>query len=430
MTPVKNINERSYAFQLIQRWHEEDSLSFTENLSQEMPGLSYEILLGYVRFKNQLNYLQKCLVSKKPSMKAHIFLNIGLYQIFFLKNIPEYAIVNETVDASKKFLAKSEVGFLNATLKNALKRKGELETSLSKEAPQDIQQAHPAKLFSRWTKKYGQASTHHICAWNNQKPSLSLRITQKKISTEAYLTLLKDKQIEAYTHPAQPDRFLRITEKVIIHELPGYEEGLFYVQDPSTARSIELLAPKDKECILDACAAPGGKTIALYDAAEHLKIIAADNSPRRIEKMKQNIERLNLLNIDVLEAAWDKDKHPIHTLVQDKYAQEIDAAIIDVPCSNTGVIQKQPDSKWNFSEKKMQKLTKLQYDILSGVAPHIRDKGRIVYSTCCIEPEENEKLIKRWISNNPAWLLKEECRLLPGEKQTHGAYVALLRKKR
>jgi 16S rRNA (cytosine967-C5)-methyltransferase len=205
-----------------------------------------------------------------------------------------------------------------------------------------------------------------------------------------------------------------------VTSLPGFADGAFYVQDPSTSVAPALLNPQPGETVLDACAAPGGKAMQL---AELMKgqgtLVAMDPAADRLKPLRENVARLKWDFISVVEG--DITKQPP--------AARFNAILLDVPCTNTGVIRRRPDARWRFSPERLRAACDKQEAILDAAAACLNPGGRIVYSTCSLELEENEGQVDRWLARHADFRLADSRKLFPPETQTDGAYAALLVKK-
>jgi 16S rRNA (cytosine967-C5)-methyltransferase len=379
-----------------------------------------ELVHGILRTYRILDWVRTQIAPRRPRAELDAHVLVGLYQLLFLDNVQDYAAVNETVSAAKAALGPGAARLVNAVLRRAQAREPELRARLERQ-PVGIRCSHPDLLISRWTTQFGAERAAALCAWNNERPRLALRINLARTTADSYLRSLRDAGLEAVPHSFAPDRFLALPHGVRVTELPGYDEGWFSVQDPSTQMAVDLLAPRPGERILDGCAAPGGKTIL---AAEAMKgqgtLVAMDPVPQRLTPLRQSIARLQLGVATVIQG----DAARPETVPE--LAAEFDAVLLDVPCTNTGVIRRRPDVRWRFSVGRMKSAQENQRSIFDGVAPLVKHGGRLVYSTCSLEPEENENQVEDWLVRHPEFALAGSRRLFPPETGTDGAFAALL----
>ncbi len=293
-----------------------------------------------------------------------------------------------------------------------------LQTALAAQKP-GIRLSHPDALVERWTARHGEAAALQLCEWNNRPPPLVLRIDPSRVAMDDFVTSLAGAGVEAGPHPFAPDRYIALARGADVRGLPGYAEGLFVVQDPSTLAAVELLDPQPGESVLDACAAPGGKTVAI---AQRMKgsggLVAVDVHADRLPALRQNLERLRLPWVSVHEADL--------TALPADAAGPYDAVLLDVPCSNTGVLRRRPDARWRFSTERLVRLAATQNALLTAAAAVVKPGGRLVYSTCSLEPEEGEGLVRGWLESHGGFSLDGERRCFPPVDGVDGAYAARL----
>ena len=199
-------------------------------------------------------------------------------------------------------------------------------------------------------------------------------------------------------------------------------DGIIYMQDPATRHCVEMLSPTPGEIILDACAAPGGKAALIAAAMENQgTLVATDSNEKRLPRLRENLERLHITCAEISQHDWLE-------VAPDAWRQHFDGILLDVPCSNSGVLRRRVDARWRMLPKDLSDLPVVQRKILENAVPCVKSGGRIVYSTCSIEPEENSILIKRFLVDHPEFTLITEKQILPNVDQTDGAYCALLKK--
>ena len=372
--------------------------------------LIQEIVFGSLRWYGALQWRIKQLVPRDPDLLTMGFLLTGFYQLCHMDNIPPHAAVNETIEAAKHTLDPARCRFLNAVLRNALRQKDSLETKMLT-APRAAQWSHPAILIQRWQQTFGPEKTQALCNWNNQRPTVSLRVfAEADAPSRAHMDALPP-------HPTNPEHFRLVPPGVPVQSLPGFKEGAFYVQDPATELAVELLDPRPGMQLLDACAAPGGKTFACAARMQNKgNIIAIDRHLDRLERMAENIKRMPFSIIHMQRADATRSVE----LPQGPF----DRILLDVPCSNSGVLQRRPDARWRITEERIATLADLQHRFLDATAPLLARQGVLVYSTCSLEPEENEKCVQAWIAHNPGYTLCDMRLSLPPESGMDGAFAA------
>lgn len=383
-----------YAETLVERHAQRYQLSSADR------GLLNAIIFGVLRHRRVLDHWISEMRRGKLDNDARDLLRIGLFQVLIL-NIADHAAVNETVEAGKANIR----GLLNAVLRRAVGQKNKLLEKLNELPPAELH-SHPDWLFKRWRKHYGLDQAIALMEWN-QEPSENFA---------RYNPLCGQPCPLEDPLPEVPG-FYRIEGAVPMNLI---REGVIYMQDPATRHSVEMLSPQPGETILDACAAPGGKA-ALIAAAMDNKgtLIATDSNEKRLPRLEENLKNLHVTCAEVSPHDW-KEPAPA------KWHSAFDAILLDVPCSNTGVLRRRVDARWRLLPKDLSDLPVIQKQIIENAIPCLKKGGRLVYSTCSIEPEENSKLITDVLKAHPELTLVKEKQVLPCVEQTDGAYCALL----
>lgn len=323
------------------------------------------------------------LVTKWPKGELQSLLFIGAAQILYMKDVPDFAAVNETVDAAKECENPAIAKVVNGVLRNLIRRREEFENLLSS-ATVEEREGYPSELYRRWVNRFGAEVAEKLAIWHNAP---------------------------AETFLAYPDRFEKLGRGKKVTDVAGYENGEFIVQDPGTALAIELLDVRKGEKVLDACAAPGGKTVQiLWRGGE---VTACEVNPKRRRKLEENLKRLRL------EAKIIGDLHAVE-------AGSFMKVLVDAPCSNTGVLRRRPDARWNWSMEKLAELVQLQAVILDVAALAVAPGGVLVYSTCSNEPEENELQIEAFLKAHPEFRLEKKKESVPCLSGMDGAFACSL----
>ena len=417
------MNARETAFDLLIRWRRSRLLADKllndrlehATISAADRALSTELFYGCLRNKLALEYLLSQVAAKKPRSAVAAILMLGLYQIFFLERIPAHAAVHETVELAKSRhggTSAAEVGFVNAALRRALNERETLAAKLgaTRDCEPWVYYSHPRWLFERWQSRWGKKESLALCEWNNTPPSIYIRTNALKIAG-------KPADLDAEPTLFHPLAW-KVTGSAGIFQTSSWVNGQFYVQDPSTLLAVDVLDPQPGESVLDMCAAPGGKTTYIAQRMQNRgQIIAADSSGSRLGLVGENCRRLGV-NI-VATIACDGT-----SLDRCLRRTDFDRVLVDAPCSNTGVLRRRADLRWRIEEKEIIRLAALQLKLLNVAGRFTKSGGALVYSTCSLEPEENERVVERFCESHPQFTLESTRSTFPPRDQVDGVFVA------
>lgn len=376
--------------------------------------LAMNLVFGVLRKRQELDILLQKLSSvplKKLQPFVHQTLSVGLYQLFYLENIPESAAVNEAVNSCKAGrIPKRLHGFVNAILRNAIRERENLLDLLQKRSAATTIHNHPDWLITRWHRQFGVGETTRICTLNNQEPTLTLRTNSLKTSRVEFLNTLREHSISAQ-EGLSPEAIILPDYHGSIPDIPGYASGSFLIQDTAAQLASLLLTPiKENGVYLDACAGLGGKTSHLLQlcAAQQAGVIAVEPDAERSKKFYENIRRL-FPTVDVV----------LHSLTLENFAQQnaisFDGILVDAPCSGTGVIRRHPDIRWNRKEEDLLTNQASQIGILRKAAKMLAQGGVLVYATCSLEDEENDDVVEMFLQEFPEFSLTDCREVLPEE---------------
>ncbi|MGN0832850.1 MAG: RsmB/NOP family class I SAM-dependent RNA methyltransferase [Kiritimatiellia bacterium] len=364
---------------------------FPATLLPEGPDRAFVQDLVYTVFRRlrALRRVLGVLVPKWPKGELEALLYVGAAQILYMEEVPDYAAVNETVEAAKLCPNRAVAKVVNGVLHNLIRRRDEFAQLLAS-APLAERESFPDEIVRRWTAHFGEATAAELCAWHNRP---------------------------AETFLARPDgSFVALGRGQRVTDVPGYAEGAFIVQDPGTRLAVDLLGVYPGDEVLDACAAPGGKTVQL--AWRSANVTACEVNPKRRRRLVENLTRLRLAEVEVVDA--------LSALGPGGAARAFAKVLVDAPCSNTGVIRRRPDARWNWSAEKLQALVRLQAEILEQAAPLVSPGGTLVYSTCSNEPEENLDQVRAFLARHPDFTLAEAHESVPCRTGHDGAFAAKL----
>ncbi len=408
-----------------------------QQLKHTDTSLLTELVYGVLRWRGRLDWIIKQFTSgKKVERKILNVLRLGVYQLLLLDKIPPYAAINETVELAKQHKVKRN--FVNAVLRQIQRERENIKYPDATENPiyhLAVVLSYPEWLVERWVKRHGFDWTYDFCKANNQVAPLSIRTNTLRINRETLAEMLKQEGVSVHISEVVPEG-LRLIEHPSLRTLDAYKSGLFQVQDESSMLVAHILDPKPGERILDVCAAPGGKTTHIAQLMQNQgEILAVDISEIRLALVKQNCKRLGINIAKTVKADARKISNSI----------AFDRVLVDAPCSTLGTLRRHPGVRWRRTPEQIRVLSELQFDILKNASKYVKQDGILVYSTCTIEPEENESVVMKFLSEFPQFQLEsvsatsvpcEMANLVSDEgymrSYTHlhdmdGSFVALLR---
>jgi 16S rRNA (cytosine967-C5)-methyltransferase len=383
-------------------------------------------------------------------------IRVASFELIYCPQAPEYSIVNEAVNMAKALARKKQTAFVNAVLRQIERHIQHRQIPLSQADPQktfpqsnvtgcqfdkeifaDLQTS-PAEYFSiafslpewlltDWLTEFSEEQVRQICFASNRRPSIYIRPNTLKTTTQQLAEKFHAEDVDFEIVPLdnlQISRMIKIKSPRAITGLPGFQEGLFTVQDITAALPARLLNPQPGWKILDLCAAPGTKTTQLAELTEDsAKIIATDIDPERLKSVKDNTARLGINSVSIV--GYENLEKDMAQIVR------FDAVLLDAPCSNTGVLAKRIEVRYRVSPKAIKELAKTQASLLAAVVKMLKPKGRICYSTCSIQRAENSQLVKDFLRKNPDFELDFELLTLPSAQEfdRDGGYVAVITRK-
>ncbi len=350
-----------------------------------------ELSYGVIQHKLTLDYVIARFSSVKIKKLAPFvlcILRMGMYQLYFMGKVPESAAVNESVKLAGRYAGKSR-GFINAILRKAAKEPLNLSEGRTAEAL-SVRYSHPVALVNWLIKTFGAERAEEILERNQQAPALCVRVNTYKTIKADLKQCLCDEGV-VVSEGALTDCSL-LFESGGVQKLSSYKEGLFTVQDQSAQLAALALSPKAGETVYDVCAAPGGKTTHLAEMMENKgEILALDLYAKRLMSVTETAGRLGLTIIKTQEADASQFAFP----------GQADKILIDAPCSGLGVIRRRPDIKYKSELTDFSELVMIQKNILNHCADFLKPAGELVYSTCTINPEENEKQVMAFLESHP-----------------------------
>lgn len=422
----KQNNLRSMAAQAIEQVMEQgQSLSnilppLQQKVSDKDKALLQELCFGVLRVLPQLDWLINKLMSRPMTGKQrtiHYLIMVGFYQLLHTR-IPAHAALAETVEGAVAIKRPQLKGLINGVLRQFQRQQEEL---LAEFASSDNRYLFPAWLLKRVQKAYPQQWQQVIEA-SNQRPPMWLRVNRQHHTRDGWLALLEEHGLQGFTHADYPDA-VRLAGAVSVTALPGFAEGWVTVQDASAQGCINFLAPQNGERILDLCAAPGGKTTHILEAAPEASVLAVDVDEQRLSRVYDNLKRLGMK----AQVKQGDGRFPSQWCGDEVFNR----ILVDAPCSATGVIRRHPDIKWLRRDRDIPELVQLQSEILDAIWPHLKSGGTLVYATCSILPEENSQQVAAFLKRTPDAQLsltgtpeQPGLQKLPGAEEGDGFFYA------
>ena len=403
---VKVETRKAYADVLL------DQTLKAKSLSSPDRALLTELTYGTLRWRGRLDahlapLLRRPLQKTDPFLKN--LLRLSLYQFIFLDRIPDYAAVNEAVELTKSRAGGKAGGFVNGVLRNFLREAKQVAKPDLKESPINAVAeywSHPEWLVEKWLRYFGATETEALLQANNQEAPLVLRTNLRHGTREGLLELFQSRNIQASPAPWSPQG-ITVQSKGLVENLPGFHEGNFQVQGEASQLVAYLLDPQPGERILDACAAPGGKTTQIAELMDDRGVVVAtDVSAKGLKRLQENAIRLRLESIRAFQADLSKP-------LSRSLSQPFDRILIDAPCSGFGTLRSHPEIKWNRGEADIKRLSELQEKILVNAASNLKPGGVLVYSTCTLIDNENERVVKTFLQQQKEFVLDGATAYLP-----------------
>ena len=366
--------------------------------------LAAEIVTGSLRWLRSLDFLIEHF-AKRPIQKIDeevvTILRLSVYQLLHLDRVPASAVVDDAVDLARAARKPSATGFVNAVLRSLLRQRHklplphrpEIAASEAQRAYLGITHSHPDWLIARWISRHGFDEAEAWTRFNNETPSLTLRVNTLRASVDEAMRALEDDGIETERARYAPDGLIVTAGNPVRRAA----DGLVFVQDEASQLIPFVVDPQPGERVLDLCASPGGKTIAMAAAMRDTgAIVACDVRPRRMTLLEKTVKEsvARIIHVQRVDAAG-----PL------PFAAEFDRVLVDAPCSGLGTIRRDPEIRWRRNEADLANLAAEQLTLLQRAAATVRSGGRLVYATCSTEPEENEQVVEAFLTANPDFAL-------------------------
>ncbi|MBD1809617.1 16S rRNA (cytosine(967)-C(5))-methyltransferase [Microcoleus sp. FACHB-SPT15] len=392
-----------------------DRVLRTAKLNSADRSLVTELVYGSVRRMRSLDALIDQLGKKKAHQQPpdlRTILHIGLYQLRYQSRIPASAAVNTTVELAKENGFKGLAGVVNGLLRqyerlatasadaesNPPKSHDPLQLPEEPVARLGILHSFPDWIIKLWVEQLGIEEAESLCEWLNQSPTIDLRVNLLRVSIEEVEAAMQSAGVDVRRVPHLPQALRVVGGTGAIQQLPGFNEGWWTIQDSSAQLVSHLLNPKAGDVVIDACAAPGGKTTHIAELmGDEGKIWACDTKPSRLKKVQENAQRLQLQSIQI--CTGDSRNFP-------QFINSADAVLLDAPCSGNGTLHRRPDIRWRVTPATVDELSVLQGELLEQAATWVKPGGILVYATCTLHPQENERVIQSFLERHSSWQIE------------------------
>ena len=396
------------------------TVSQQQEVSQQARSFACELVYGTLRRQRTLDSLIDLLGKKKAAQQPpnlRIILHLGLYQLRYLDNIPSSAAVNTSVEIAKVNGLGRLAGVVNGLLRAYLRQAATadpLQLPNTETSRLGVLHSFPDWMVEIFLEQLSPVEVDRLLSWFNQAATIDLRVNVLKTTREEVIQAFLAQGITVSSIPGLPQG-LRISGAGAIANLPGYQEGWWVIQDSSAQLVSHLLDPQPGETIIDACAAPGGKTTHIAELmGDRGKIIAGDRSAKRLQKVIINAQRLDLSSIEIAT---------VDSRNLTEFTNTADRVLLDAPCSGLGTLHKRPDIRWRKTFDSIQELLPLQRELLERTATWVKPQGTLVYATCTLNLWENEKIVKSFLDNHPHWSIQSPPDVIPKNLITEQGWI-------
>ena len=390
-----------------------------------------ELVYGSLRRRSVIDaYLQQRVTGGFARIDADLIdlLRLGTYQLLFMGSVPSYAAIGQTVELAKRRHGVGASKLVNAVLRRLDRDRESLALPILDDPVESLalEQSHPAWLVTRWAARWGLEQTRRLLSANNAEAPLVAR--PMHVVREQLEASLEAAGVHVEDAPLVRDSLVLAGPVASLTDLAAFRKGLFHLQDPASTLVTMYAAAPAGATVADVCAAPGGKAVELARTAS--AVFASDLSFPRLRRVRENIDRLELTHVFAFVA---DARRPA--------TREMDVVLLDAPCTGTGTFRRHPDARWRLKPSDLAVLGTLQRQLLRTAAKSVRVGGLLVYSTCSIEPEENDAAVELFLREHPAWRLEAPAgavpasvidggylRVLPQVHGTDGAFAARLRR--
>jgi 16S rRNA (cytosine967-C5)-methyltransferase len=351
--------------------------------------LAQELSAGVLRWRRSLD---DALDLRHTDPRLHDILRLGVYQLRRLERVPAHAAVSTSVELAREMAGEKAARFVNQALRKLATGSGE----------RGAVSTHPDWLVARWREQFGTEETARLIAWNDRKPPLVLQPLRGDVTLRARFEAAGYRVVEApFGAGLALSRTPTAPRSPLPQSLPGYSSGAFIVQDPAAALVCRFAAVPPGVRLYDACAAPGGKAVAL--SLGGARVTAGERRPERLGRLRETLGRTGVA-VPIVAADLRSAPFPPGSW---------DAVLLDAPCSATGTMARHPDARWRISAAAIAGLARRQAALLEAAALLVRSGGVLVYATCSLEPEENERQVEAFLERHPEFARSTACESVP-----------------
>ena len=431
----KNLNVREACLKSLVNYERDRKYSNIElseavdryDFSELDRGFFTKLFYGVIEKKLTLDYYISCLCDKKTKIDPVILniLRMGLYQILYMEKVPDNAACNESVELAKKSNPNNSKigGFVNAVLRNFIRRKEELTQNIEKinglYKRLEIKYSFSYDIIKIWKESYGIEITEKLLAASENKPNLTITVNTLKVSRDEYLDKLNSLGIKAEKTELS-EYGINIFGDMPVKKIYGFEEGLFFVQDEASQICAFDTESKEGDLIIDCCSAPGGKSLFMAQMMNNKgRIICFDLHKHRLSLIEKSATRLG---IDIIET-YEHDAAVPSEITKDLKA---DVVLCDIPCSGLGVVNKKPEIKYKSIEE-INKLPEIQYKILNICSDYVKSGGILLYSTCTLNKKENEEVAEKFLNEHKNFICENIKTFFPFERKIDGFFLVKMR---
>jgi 16S rRNA (cytosine967-C5)-methyltransferase len=396
-----------------------------KSINYEFKGFVNEIVQGTVKRLLEIDEYIRLLITSKLNKLPEMILNIlriSVYQLLYMKSVPQSAVINEAVNLAKRYGHKGTANLTNAVLRNLLRKQTELETKINNYPLKkriSIKASIPMWIVDYWSLLINENELEEILLKTLEKPEFYLRINTLKTSSIEFKNKLKEDNITF--NETEFDDLIELIGEVNLNSLYGFKEGLFYIQDKAAFTVTKKLDPQENESILDLCCFPGGKTSHISQEMNNTgKIIAIDNTEKRIDRFNENITKLGATNIEVIIKDASEELG---------FVEKFDRILIDAPCSGLGIIRRKSEIKYKKTIEDIKRLADIQQKILINASKYLKSGGKLIYSTCTLSRYENEDNIKQFLDENKDFILIDTISMNPFKNRSDFFFIAEIQKR-